>query len=349
MTTATGRRRRTAAVAACALAAATLLAGCGTDLVQRNTFTEQPRAAIADDSVGDALAALDAVRNEANAGRNPELIQTVEADPLLTITTAVYALDATTDPEGTTVPQPVTHANPTAFIPRFTDYPQWFVVAAPWRQGEPTRLEVLTRDSSSAPWTSLIAPELLRDVDFPTLALDEGGYVLSADEDFLATLATPVDGLADAYALGLTSGSSDDPVVTALVADPWSVSRRNADGAAATTVGAAATVAGTYTAGTTLPQALTAQDGGALVFFTIDESLVYTVKPGYFLELDDTTAKIVETDQVTGTLTETASGQLVVYVPPAGGTARIVGARWDRTGLTAAEPASATPTSTPTS
>lgn len=345
----TKRSRPAAVVGLFALVLGMLLSGCGSDLVKRNTFTEEPRAAIADDAVGPALEALDAVRNEANVGRNPELIQTVEADPLLAITTAVYALEATTDPEGTATPQPVTHANPTAFIPRFTDYPQWFVVAAPWRQGEPTRIEVLTRDSSSAPWTSLIAPELLRDVDFPTLALDDDGYVMPADEAFLDGLATPVSGLAAAYAAGLSQGTSTDAVATSLVADPWSVGRRNADAAAAKAVGAAATVVGTYSAGTTLPQALHTQDGGALVFFTMDESLLYTVKPGYFLELDDTTAKIVGTDQVTGTLTETASGQLVVYVPPAGGTARIVGARWDRTGLTAAEPASATPTATPTS
>ena len=333
--------RPRAAVAAVALVTALLATGCGPVIAQRNTFESAPLPAISEQGVAAALAAVDAVTNQANAARDPELLGTVEAGPLLTISTALYAYDSQVDPDNATPETPVGHLAPTSFVPRFAGYPQWFVTAAPWRDGEPGRLEVLTRDSSAAGWTVLIAPELLAGVDFPTLALDDEQYVVPLTAAQLAALPTAVDALATLLAQALTTGKAEG-LGAGLLADAWTKSRRDADAAAAKTVGAAATVAATYAVGESLPEALRTQDGGALVWYSLTETLVYTVAPNYFLQLDEATAKIVGTAQVTGTLTETSAGQLAVYVPPtASGTARIVAARWDRTGLTAA--AAATP------
>lgn len=332
----TVRRARVTALASAALAAAILASGCGPVVAQRNTFDTAPLPAISQAGITAALTKIDSVSNQANAARDPELLGTVEAGPLLTISSALYAYEAQTDPDQATPASPVGHLDPTSFVPRFGGYPQWFVTAAPWREGEPGRLEVLTRDSSSGPWSVLIAPELLAGVDFPTLALDKEQYVVPLTKIELAALPTTIEALATAHAQALTTGKADG-LGAGLLADAWTTSRRAADAAAAKAVGAAATVTATYALGETLSQALRTQDGGTLVWYSLTETLTYTVAPNYFLQLDDATAKIVGTTQVTGTLTEQSAGQFAVYVPPtASGTARIVAARWDRIGLTAA-------------
>jgi hypothetical protein len=325
-----------------AAAVAGLLAACGP--IQKNTFESAPLPAVGEANIAKALAEVDDARNEANADRNPELLGTVEGDPLLGISTAIYAYQAQVDPDNADPPSPVGHIRPTSFVPRFTGYPQWFVTAAPWRDGEPGRLEVFTRDSAAAGWISVIAPELLPGVDFPTLALDAEQYVVPLTPDELDDLPVSVQALATAHAEALSTGAADG-LGGKLADDPWTTSRRDADAAAAAAVGEAANVQAAYAVGATLPQALRTQDGGALVWYTVTETLTYTVAKNYFQQLDETTAKIVGVSQVTGTLVEQSAGQLAVYVPPtASGTPRIVGARWDRTGLTST---AAPPTSPP--
>jgi hypothetical protein len=330
---------------ATAVVVTALLAGCGP--IQRNTFESAPLPAINEANVATALAAVDDVRNEANPTRDPELLSTVEGDPLLTISTAIYAYEAQVDPENTHPPAPVGHVRPTTFVPRFTGYPQWFVTAAPWRDGEPGRLEIFTRDSAAGGWTSVIAPELLTGVDFPTLALDPEQYVVPLSPSDLDDLPISVAALATAHATALSTGAADG-LGGKLADDPWTTTRRDADAAAAAAVGEAANVQAAYAVGVALPQALRTQDGGALVWYTVTETLTYTVAKNFFLQLDETTAKIVGVNQVTGTLVEQSAGQLAVYIPPsASGTPRVVAARWDRTGLTSTAAPPTTPPTTP--
>ena len=84
-----------------------------------------------------------------------------------------------------------------------------------------------------------------------------------------------------------------------------------------------------------LPMALETADGGTLVFYALAEDVVYTVQPTFFLQLDEATAALVGTAEITTSLTERWAIQLAVYVPPDdGGDARVIGARVDRVGLT---------------
>ena len=46
------------------------------------------------------------------------------------------------------------------------------------RPDAPLRLEVIGRDTASAPWTTSMSTDLLADVEFPELALDDAGYVV---------------------------------------------------------------------------------------------------------------------------------------------------------------------------
>lgn len=310
-----------------------VLSGCTLLPVEENTFDSAPLPATTQENAETVLERVDETVTAADAARDPVLLAEVVDGPLLDIHTARYAIDAATDPEDADPAPPVEHSDPTVFIPRFEGYPQWFVVAAPVVEGGPLRLEVLTRETAAAPWFTLIAPELLPDVEFPELELDDAGYVVplsvAADD-----APTDVAALAEQHAAALGGGEAEG-LAAGLAEDAWTQARRSADAAAAAAVGEAAALTSTYASAAVLDQALQTADGGVLVFYALTGTRAYTVTPTYFLTLDATTAAIVGTGEVATELTEQWAAQLAVYVPPeADGVPRVIAATWDRTGLT---------------
>lgn len=308
-----------------------VLSGCTLLPVEENTFDSAPLPATTQENAETVLERVDETVTAADAARDPVLLAEVVDGPLLDIHTARYAIDAATDPEDADPAPPVEHSDPTVFIPRFEGYPQWFVVAAPVVEGGPLRLEVLTRETAAAPWFTLIAPELLPDVEFPELELDDAGYVVplsvAADD-----APTDVAALAEQHAAALGGGEAEG-LAAGLAEDAWTQARRSADAAAA--VGEAAALTNTYASAAVLDQALQTADGGVLVFYALTGTRAYTVTPTYFLTLDATTAAIVGTGEVATELTEQWAAQLAVYVPlEADGVPRVIAATWDRTGLT---------------
>lgn len=328
-------RPRSATAASGAMVMAVVLSGCAAIGVERNTFEASPLPAIADGSAAAALAAIDATVNQANATRDPELLATVYADPLLAVEVAAYALDATADPENTDPPPEVEHTDPTVFVPRIARYPKWFVTASEVRPDAPLRLDVIGRDTAASAWITYLSTDLLADVPFPELALDDAGYVVPVSSAEYANLAAgSINEIAAAHAAAL--GGSDDPTGEAatFIGDAWTTARQSADAERGTTVADAAQVQVTYDVTGVLPQALKTADDGTLVFYVLSEEVVYTVQPTFFLQLDEATAALVGTAEITTSLTERWAIQLAVYVPPdAGDTARVVGARVARVGL----------------
>jgi hypothetical protein len=328
------RRPRSALLALAAVAGAIALPGCAAIGIEENTFETTPLPAISDDNAASVLSGIDTTVNQANSARDPELLATVFAHPLLDIDVAGYALDATADPDNAEPLPEVDHTDPTAFVPRFEDYPQWFMAASTVRPDAPVRLEVLARESAAAPWITSISTDLLAGVQFPKLALDDAGYVVPVTASEQKQLpSTPAD-LAAAQAAGLSGTadpSSDGPSFTE---DTWTTDRLAADAARGTTVADAATVKVAYEVTDVLPQALKTADGGTLVFYALAEDVVYTVAPTFFLQLDEATAALVGTAQVSTSLTERWGLQLAVYLPPqATGAARVLAARVDRIAL----------------
>jgi hypothetical protein len=310
------------------------LVGCAAIGIEPNTFQTSPLPAISDDQASSVLAAMDTTVNDANAARDPELLATVYADPLLGIDAAGYALDATADPEnGEPLPE-IEHTDPTIFVPRFDSYPQWFVTAASVRPNAPLRLEVHSRDASAAPWITSMSTDLLAGVEFPELALDEAGYVIGASDQQLAALPSTAEELAAAHVA--TLGEADDGSTGALsfAEEAWTTARQASDAQRGVAVAEAADVQVAYEVTDVLPQAVETADGGALVFYALAEDVVYQVRPTYFLQLDEATAAFVGTAEITTNLTERWAIQLAVYLPPtAGGEPRVIAARVDRVAL----------------
>lgn len=192
--------RRPARTAGLVVAVALGLTGCGLIPVEDNTFESAPLPATTQDNAEEVLDGLDEAITAADAARDPVLLAEVVGGPLLDIRTAGYAIDSLTDPEDAEPAAPTDHADPTVFIPRFAGYPQWFVVASTIQEDGPLRLEVLSRESAAATWVTLIAPELLPEVEFPELELDDTGYVVplsvnpdAAPADDAPTAETPTE------------------------------------------------------------------------------------------------------------------------------------------------------------
>lgn len=309
------------------------LAACSAIGIEPNTFESGALPAITSTGAGEVLAGLDEALDEANAARDPGALASVVAEPLLGIEAARYGLDATADPDDAEPLPPVEHLDPTVFIPQFEGYPQWFVAAAALAEDAPVRIEVLHRESSAAPWFLSISTDLQVGVEFPVLALDDAGYVVPLSEDDLEAMPVGIEDLAAEHA-ALLGGGEATGVAGTLADDAWTAARVAADAARVTGVAEAAVVTATYAAGTALPQALRTEDGGTLVFYTLTEEVAYVVQPNFFLELDPPTAALVGADQVTTGLEEQWAAQLAVYVPADDdGVARVVGARFDRVGL----------------
>ena len=329
------RPSRSAGHCLAAILAVLALPACTAIGIEENTFESQPLPAISDERVGQVLAALDSAVNEANAARDPELLATVVADPLLGVDVAAYALDSTADPENVEPLPEVDHTDPTAFVPRFEGYPQWFVAASTVRPEAPLRLEVIGRDTASAPWILSLSTDLLADVEFPELALDSAGYVVPVAPSEQTALPRTVDEAAAAHAASLTGIDQPAGEPSAFAEEVWTTARRAADAQRGEAVADAAQVQVSYEVTGVLPEVLETADGGTLVFYALAENVVYQVQPTYFLQLDEATAALVGTAEITMNLTERWAIQLAVYLPPdAGGVARVIGARVDRVGLT---------------
>jgi len=332
-----GQPHRTAARSARGLAAVVAvlaLPACSAIGIEKNTFESGPLPAITDEGAEDVLADLDVIVNEANAARDPALLATVVAEPLLGIDVAAYALDSTADPENVEPLAEVDHTDPTIFIPRFESYPQWFVAAAAVRPDTPLRLEVLARDSASAPWITSLSTDLLADVEFPELALDDAGYVIAVPEGEQSALPSTVEDAAAVHVAGLNAADPSAASGPSFAADGWTTARQATDAQRGETVAEAAEVTVVYEITGVLPQVLKTADGGALAFYALAEDVVYQVQPTFFLQLDEATAALVGTAEITTSLTERWAIQLAVYLPPDGAAARVIGARVDRVGLT---------------
>lgn len=216
-------------------------AGCSLVPVEENTFEAAPLPAIRSDGAERVLDVVDRQLSAANAARDPALLAEVVAGPLLDIDSARYALDSLADPDDADVAEPVDHRDPTAFIPRFEGYPQWFVVAAAAEPEGALRLEVLTRDSAGAGWLTLIAPELLPDVEFPVLALDDVGYVVPFSSTELGDLPIGAHELAEQHALvlgdaaGPAGAPGPSPTPSSTTTAPTTVPTTDAASSAATT------------------------------------------------------------------------------------------------------------------
>jgi hypothetical protein len=134
----------------------------------------------------------DETNNAANAERDAQAIATIETGPVLEASLTGYELATANDSE---LPEAHYHTDVSAYSPRFTEYPMWFV-ATTRVNNDPTRSAVLavTRESASAEWV-VEQGGALGEADLPDIRLDNGATAEATDEQAARVAAL----LEDAY------------------------------------------------------------------------------------------------------------------------------------------------------
>ena len=134
----------------------------------------------------------DETNNAANAERDAQSIATIETGPVLEASLTGYELAAANDAEP---PEAYYHTEISAYSPRFTEYPMWFVATARINN-DPSRSAVLavTRESASAEWV-VEQGGVLGEADLPEISLDNDATAEATDEQAGRVVAL----LADAY------------------------------------------------------------------------------------------------------------------------------------------------------
>lgn len=174
-----------------ALSGCLLAAGCAAVPEARPELPDGKVAATSDQAAR-FFNRYDETNNAANADRDAQAIATIETGPVLEASLTGYLLATANAAEP---PEAYYHTNVSAYSPRFTEYPMWFVATAQINN-DPSRSAVLavTRESASAEWV-VEQGATLGEADLPDIRLDNGAIGEATDEQE-ARIATLLE---DAY------------------------------------------------------------------------------------------------------------------------------------------------------
>jgi hypothetical protein len=257
------------------------------------------------------LAAFTGVNNKANAARDDKLLATYEDGPSLVEDKAGFASSRLLNAKKTTTHN-LTYVDNSFFIPMVSAYPRWFMTkghvqvtgSAP---DKGWRYLLFRQASAGAPWMlTLSASSEDNDTDHPAIQVGADGLgTLAAPEASDLTLApAKVTAL---YAQRLTGGalgrfSGFDSWVS------WAVREKASTASKVTFTASAAEEYPIYSIRT--------QDGGALVFTTVNLAGRYAIKPGSWMTYSDS-------GFLKGKYTKWVQTQflisVLIYVPPTGG------------------------------
>lgn len=190
-----------------------LLATACASLPEARPDLPDGKVAATDEQAARYFDRYDETNNAANAERDAEAIATIETGPPLETSLAGYELAEANNAEP---PEPYFHTNVSAYSPRFTEYPMWFVATTHINSDE-NRVAVLalTRESASTEWV-VEQDGTLGAVELPEIQLENGatpepteqqaGHISTMLEDVYAYLAGDAEPVGvDVSAEGLSS------------------------------------------------------------------------------------------------------------------------------------------------
>jgi hypothetical protein len=262
-----------------------------------------------------ALAAFlehyDAVRNDANQGRDGQLVSSVESGPLLRASQADFRIAKRLDPQDKNPGPDVTHGKPQTYLPAFKGYPVWFVAASDIVPDGGRAVDLVVRSSAGSLWKKAQSVALDEGAELPTIAVRDGSPVAVTGQS--VGLARQPAEAATAYAALLERGR-DAPQAAAFEAHP---DTERAHRASQANRGQASSFSYDQTFEVTSVRALATEDGGALVLFTMAESEALTMRnTSLRFSEDDAVAAYTGVNRGEAFLRTTWVWQVVAAVPP---------------------------------
>ena len=272
----------------------------------------------------EVLAKYQSVNNQANKALDDRLLASAETGAQLDMDTAAYKLRRATKQRLAEF----TYTKPSYYIPRLRTYPRWFAVAATSREtGTGNRRDtgrraaygrehalLFLQDSATAPWRLAADP-------YPTtkriegIAIDREGYAAAVPPDD-AQVALAPSKIAVAHAALLTNGPKT-PAAAGLGAGPHTNQAYDAlRRATAQFSKLGVNLTSQFTPGTAGSYALRTTDGGALVWYVLQQKEKYTSKKAGAISVTGDLVGLTNAVKVKDRLDTTVLVQYLAKVPP---------------------------------
>ncbi|MBC6456810.1 hypothetical protein [Actinomadura sp. HBU206391] len=272
----------------------------------------------------EVLNKYESTNNQANKALDDKLLASAETGAQLDMDTAAYKLRRATKQSFTQF----NYAKPAFFIPRLNSHPRWFAVGAASREartgsrkgtGRQRALEhqhalLFVQDKAGAAWRLAADP-------YPTggpiggVAVDKDGYAtsVSAGDQQLALAPSKI---AAAHAALLTSGPKS-PAAAGIGAGPHTTQAYEALKKATSQFSRVGVGLTSLFAPSTAPvYALRTTDGGALVWYVLQQNERYTAKKPGAISVTGDLVGLAPPGKVNGRLDTTVLVQYLSKVPP---------------------------------
>lgn len=244
-----------------------LTAACGTVPRERSDLGTT-KIAVRSDDVGAIFERYRSVRNTAVGLLDAKPLSVVESGPVLAIDTGAFEVASRLDRTLSKDRSPSTVRE--VLAPRFDTYPLWFVAVSSDDDEKIGRVQVYQRDSAVDPWLLVASPETANDLELPGIRVRNGAAVRVGPTNDVGMEESPQDA-AEQYAEALGSGSNAVQVDSFL----RQMRRTAADNAELPDV----TFSQKWKA-EKVEHVLRTEDGGALVFATLERTDTFKVRTG---------------------------------------------------------------------
>lgn len=289
-----------------ALAAVVCLALAACGVPSQREATDPAKLAIDVERVERVYTTYREVRDAAVSVLDPKPLSVVERGAVLRIDSGAFtvAQQASVDPPTTPdlrVEQLV--------VPRFGEYPLWFVSVASEPDAATRRVQVFERERAVDPWFLVASPEILATAELPALRTSGSASGVTVDPTSAAGMPMSAQEAADAYARALATPEGDPAIAEDdFITQMRSTAAQNAalDDVQFTQAWVAEEVR----------HVLRTADGGALVFVTLVRSDSYEVTPGRTVTWPEGTAqRAFLVDGITGTGGLQFNHQVLLQIP----------------------------------
>lgn len=281
---------------------------------------DAPASTVPIDAAGvDAvLARYDAVREAAAKLLDPKPLSTVESDAVLAIDTGSFdvaqRLSRGIGTDGTS------ERVERLAVPRFTDYPLWFMVEVRDPAAKVNRVQVFERGSAVDPWFLVASPQTVLSTRLPGVRERDGAALVVAPDSGTGMSMSPQEA-ADRYATALADPEA--PEAATLEADDFRAQMRATAQRNASLDGVRF---GQTWKARKVTHALRTTDGGALVFATLERTDTYRVRDGIQVTWPDgSPEKALLQSGVSSSGRLRYLHQVLVQIPGGSGRPRVIG------------------------
>lgn len=298
------RRGCTRVTTAMAVVVCLTLAAC--TVPSQREATDPAKLAITTERVDAVYATYRDIRDAAVEVLDPKPLSVVERGAVLAIDSGAFEVAQQGSVEPPTTPDLRVDQ---LVVPRFEQYPLWFVSVASAPGAATRRVQVFERERAVDPWFLVASPEIVATTELPRLRTSGEATGVAVDPTSAAGMPLSAQEAAEAYTRALTSPEGDP----AIAEDDFIAQMRDAAAQNAALPDVQFSQAWQVE---DVQHVLRTADGGALAFVTLLRTDTYEVTPGRTVTWPEGTAqRAFLADGITGTGGLRFNHQVLLQIP----------------------------------